>query len=107
MPEREPKSVTAELVPRWKIVERVIEERVLADDFDDELAPLVTEFVDRVNAEGQPPPKPEQVIARIRHVLRHAADANQKVVLLSRPQAPFFGVTTKPAETLVVKEKLR
>lgn len=96
----EPKTVTAEIVPRWKLVERVIEERVLADDFDAELAPRVSGFADDVEAQGLPRPNEQLVIDRIRYVLRYATDGEQKIVLVSTPRSPYFGVTTKPADTV-------
>lgn len=104
----EPRTVQTEIAPRWKLVERVIEERVLADDFDAELAPLVATFADDAEAAGLPRPEERQVIDRIRHILRHVGgDGNQKVVLLSNSRAPYFGVTTKLADTVEVREPRR
>lgn len=106
-----PRLVRREVVPRWELVERIVVDRVPADDFETELAPAVQSFVDEVAATQSEAPEPEQVLARIRHVLSNVPSAGDKadqvVVLEAKPRPPYFGVTTRLVSATDHQEKAR
>lgn len=87
--------ITEELTPRWQLVQKKVEVRELDPEFDSEISSRASSFADQCRAEGKPAPDPESVADRIRHVLRHS-QGKERVVLLSQPRPPYFGVTTKP-----------
>jgi hypothetical protein len=101
----DPPKVREELLPRWKLVKRVVEERVPDDGFDDELGAMAVSFVRQLEEQKLPAPEPEQVVDRLRSILRHVDAEHQRLVLVSSERRPYFGVMTakgvgveKPAE---------
>ena len=112
--------VTERLLPGWKLRRRMVErpvaverggaakgngaeaktEKVEKVDREpdeatvDAIEGMARRFVDQLEEMGDPAPTVETVTARLRHVLRHADDENQRLVLLSSPTPPYFAVTT-------------
>ena len=102
MAKAKPEAVTKDLLPRWRLKKVLVEteRRELDDEFDAEIGPAVASFVDSAEAGDWPAPNPEDVAARVRHVLKHSR-GGEAVRIVAKPTPPYFGVTTYRAETPV------
>lgn len=105
MPNRHPRpekaAVVERLLPRVHLRPREVFDR---EPDEDQLVKLAERFVAGVEAKGEPGADVEAVLARLRHVFRHADPEHQELVVLSSQRPPYFGVTTAKGKGVEVRE---